>query len=324
MTGEPVLDVVNVTKVYRGGVRANVDISLQVHAGEVFGLLGHNGAGKTTLLSQVVGLLRPTSGTIHICGRDAVADPAHARRVCSMQPQTKAPLDGVTPREAIELMARIRGATRREARRRTDELITALDIGAWADTRGDRLSGGVQRLTAFAMAAARPGRLVMFDEPTNDVDPVRRRLLWRQVRALADDGAAVLLVTHNVIEAERAVDRLAILDHGRVVVQGTPSELRGGQSDQLRLEAAAVSPDVARELATAFDGGQAVALGRRMVVPVDADRLAAALRWAREQQAVGRIDEFSFTPVSLEDIYIRVVGQPAEPNQESDDAVLAP
>jgi ABC-2 type transport system ATP-binding protein len=324
VSAAPVLDIENVTKDYHKKVRANDDISLQVVAGEVYGLLGHNGAGKTTLLNQVVGLAKPTRGEIRIDGRDAVADPALARRVCSMQPQSQAPLDGLTTKEAIELMARIRGASRRDARRRTSDLIAALDIGAWADTKGEKLSGGVQRLTAFAMAAAEPGRLVMFDEPTNDVDPARRRLLWAQVRALGDRGCAVLLVTHNVIEAERAVDRLAILDRGRVVVHGTPAELKGDHAHQLRLEAAAVSQMVARELAHEFDNARsAVAVGRRMIAPVAADDCATALQWAQRQQQEGRIDEFSFNPVSLEDIYLRLVGAAERNPDGADDALLA-
>jgi ABC-2 type transport system ATP-binding protein len=216
-------------------VRANDDISIEVPAGQVFGLLGHNGAGKTTLLYQVAGLLRPSSGSIHIDGVDAVAHPAKARQACSLQPQSQAPLDGVTPRQAIEIMARIRGANRHRARQRAAELIAGLDLGQWADTVGERPSGGVRRLTAFGMAAAEPGRIVMLDEPTNDVDPVRRRLLWDQIRALGRAGSAVLLVTHNVLEAERSVERLAILHNGRILAEGTPAQLRErhGAADSL-------------------------------------------------------------------------------------------
>jgi ABC-2 type transport system ATP-binding protein len=325
MTGPPVLDIDGVTKVYRKGVRANEQISLQVPAGEVFGLLGHNGAGKTTLLNQVIGTARPTSGSVRILGQDAVADPAMARRTCSMQPQSQAPLDGVSPREAIELMARIRGTDRAQARRRAAELIESLDIGEWANARGDKLSGGVRRLTAFAMAAAEPGRLVMLDEPTNDVDPVRRRLLWAQIRDLASRGCAVLLVTHNVLEAGRAVDRLAILDGGRVVVQGTPAELRGDHAEHLRFETVAVTPEIAAALAAEFSGVEpAVVAGRRVMVPIRADKCPAALTWAQERQRDGRVDEFSFNPVSLEDIYIRLVGSGTNGNaEEAADASLA-
>ncbi|HEX6194347.1 MAG TPA: ABC transporter ATP-binding protein [Jiangellaceae bacterium] len=322
----PVLEIEHLTKDYRKGVRANDDITLQVGAGEVFGLLGHNGAGKTTLLNQVIGIAKPTSGTIRIDGRDAVADPVMARDACSMQPQTQAPLDGVSPREAIELMARLRGADRRRAKRRTAELIEVLDIQAWQDAKGERLSGGVQRLTAFAMAAAEPGRLVMFDEPTNDVDPVRRRMLWAEVRKLADQGCAVVLVTHNVVEAERAVDRLAILDHGRVVDQGTPSQLRGDHANKLRFEVTCTSAGAAAGLAERFTGIEpAVSTGRRMMVPIWADDCPAALTWAQDEQRAGNVDEFSFTPVSLEDIYIRLVGPEGNGNTEEvgDEALVA-
>jgi ABC-2 type transport system ATP-binding protein len=318
------LEVDHVTKVYRKGARANDDITLHVAEGEVFGLLGHNGAGKTTLINQVIGIAKPTAGQIRILGADAVADPVMARRMCSMQPQTQAPIDGVSPREAIELMARIRGADRGRARHRTSELIEALDIGAWATAKGDKLSGGVRRLTAFAMAAVEAGRVVLFDEPTNDVDPVRRRLLWQQVRALADDGCAVVLVTHNVLEAERAVDRLAILDAGRVIAEGTPTSLRGDHGGRLRFELTAITEDVARELAAeAIAAEPAAVAGRRAMVPIDPDDCPAMLSWAQQLQRAGRIDEFSVNPVSLEDVYVRLVGpEPTDETEEAGDASL--
>ena len=201
------VQIEELTKVYRTGTRANDGISLAVAEGEVFGLLGHNGAGKTTLVNQVIGLLRPTSGSIRVDGRDLVADPGLARRLCSFQAQAHVPIDGLTPRQAIDLLGQLRGGSQGDVRRRRELLVDALDIGEWLDVDAASLSGGVKRLVAFAMAAVWPGRVVMLDEPTNDVDPLRRRLLWQQVRRLADDGAAVLLVTHNVIEAERSVDQ---------------------------------------------------------------------------------------------------------------------
>lgn len=320
------LQIEHLTKDYNKGVRANNDISLEVDAGQVFGLLGHNGAGKSTLLNQVIGLAKPTAGSIRIDGMDAVADPAMARRVCSLQPQTQAPLDGLTPRQAIELMARIRGADRHRARKRAVELLLTLDLEEWADTVADKLSGGVRRLTAFCMAVAEPGKLVMLDEPTNDVDPVRRRLLWRQIRAVADAGHSVLLVTHNVIEAERAVEHLVILDAGRVVASGTPSELRGDQSDRLRLEITAPDRDSVTQLVEQVVGNQPAGVeppvvdGRRAIISIAADTATAALAWAQHEQATGRIDEFQVTPVSLEDVYIRRVGSQAA--KESNDASL--
>jgi ABC-type multidrug transport system ATPase subunit len=133
------------------------------------------------------------------------------------------------PRQAIEIVGRIRGASRRDVRRRTGGLLAALDIEEWADRPGEQLSGGVRRLTAFCMSIVEPGRLVMLDEPTNDVDPVRRRLLWDQVRNLARDGYGVVLVTDNVAETKRAIDRIAVLNHGRIAAAGTPAALATGQ-----------------------------------------------------------------------------------------------
>lgn len=158
-------------------VQANAGVDLRVAAGQVVGLLGHNGAGKTTLVNQVVGLTRPDSGSVTVCGVDAVARPDQARRLVSVQAQANVPITGLTPSRAIELVGRIRGADATTARSRTVELLEALDLLPWAHTPAQKVSGGVARLTAFAMTAVAPGRLVVLDEPTNDVDPMRRRLL---------------------------------------------------------------------------------------------------------------------------------------------------
>lgn len=213
-------------KRYRRGPLVNDDVHLEVPAGEVHGLLGHNGAGKTTLANQVIGLTRPTSGRIFLAGRDAVANPAYARRVCAVQPQFQVPLRGVTPAQAIETVGRIRGASRADARREATALLGALKIEKWAKVPGQLLSGGTARLTSFCMAIAGPSRLVILDEPSNDVDVARRRLLWRQIRAVAEAGRAVLVITHSVDDVERCADRLTILDRGRVVAVGTPTEIR--------------------------------------------------------------------------------------------------
>ncbi len=300
------LEISELTKVYRTGTRANDGITLAIGEGEVFGLLGHNGAGKTTLVNQVVGLLRPTSGSILIDGRDMVADPGLARRLCSFQAQAQVPIDGLTPRQAIELLGQLRGLSRAEVRRRREKLVGALDLDEWLDVDSARLSGGVKRLVAFSMAAVAPGRLVMLDEPTNDVDPLRRRLMWRQVRTLADHGAAVLLVTHNVIEAERSVDRLAILDEGRVIAEGTPAELKGRLGAALRLELV-LGPDPVDLPASPF-GLSAVPAGNRLMVGVPTDAAGPAVAWAETLKAAGAIEEFTLGPATLEDVYVALVG----------------
>ncbi len=299
------LEIQDLTKVYRTGTRANDGISLEVAEGEVFGLLGHNGAGKTTLVNQVVGLLKPSSGTIRIDGRDMVANPGLARQLCSFQAQAQVPIDGLTPRQAIDLLGQLRGGSRKDVQAARNRLVEALDLEEWLDTDAARLSGGVKRLVAFAMAAVMPGRLVMLDEPTNDVDPVRRRMLWRQVRHLADHGAAVLLVTHNVIEAERSVDRLAILDEGRVIAEGTPAELKARLGAALRLELV-LDADTATPPTSPF-GMSAVQVGNRLMVGVPIEGAGEAVSWAESLQNAHAVDEFTLGPATLEDVYVALV-----------------
>jgi ABC-2 type transport system ATP-binding protein len=305
------LEVDAVTKLYRGGVLANDGISLSIEAGEVFGLLGPNGAGKTTLISQILGLAKPTSGTITIDGVDVVRTPAFSRQACSYQPQTGSPVQGLSPREAITLAGRLRGGERAAVNQRCAELIAGLELGEW-ENKITPLSGGVNRLVGYSMAAVVPGRIVILDEPTNDVDPLRRKLLWEQVRGLADAGAAVLLVTHNVLEAERCVDRLAIVDHGRVLAQGTPASMKADLHASLRLELV-LEPGAPAPVVFPF--GTPVAAGRRLFMDIGLDDAGAAVAWAKQLTDDKTVAEFFLGAASLEDVYVRSV--------RSDDEVSA-
>jgi len=319
MESETVLRVRSLTKKYRGrrGVLANDAIDLEVRSGEVLGLLGHNGAGKTTLVNQLVGLVRPDSGQITLGGIDAIANPHVARTLASIQAQANVPITGLTPRVAIELVGRIRGGSRPVIQARTRVLIDALDIGQWADTPAQKVSGGIARLTAFCMTAVEPGRLVVLDEPTNDVDPVRRRLLWDAIRALADNGAGVLLVTHNVREAERVVDRLVILNRGAVIASDTPAGLTATRGDVLTIEL-----DLTHEADVAWPA-RVMGAGRsrlRATATLHSDDASETVRWAQAQVGRGVIERYALTPASLEDAYIALAGT----EHTHDDAVVAP
>ena len=308
------LDVAGVTKVYKGGLKANDEVTLAIDTGEVFGLLGPNGAGKTTLIGQILGLLVPTSGTITIDGVDVVRRPIVAREACSYQPQANVPIDGLTPLQAIELAGRIRGGEPAAVRRRAHDLIEALDLTEW-ESKAIQLSGGVSRLVAFCMAAAQPGRIVILDEPTNDVDPLRRKLLWSIVRSLADNGSAVLLVTHNVLEAERCVDRLAIIDGGRVVGSGTPASLKGDLGSWLHLELF-IEPGAQAPDAPPFFERPTMA-GRRLIGEIAAESVSDAVAWATALRSAGTAEEFSIGPATLEDVYVRHVGSTHDAHEEA-------
>jgi ABC-2 type transport system ATP-binding protein len=303
------LEIEHVCKTYKGGVVANDDVTLEVAAGEVFGLLGPNGAGKTTLVAQILGLTVPTSGQIRIGGVDVVARPGVARSSCSYQPQTSVPIDGLTPMQAIGFAGRIHGGKKADVSKRARGLIDALDLGEW-EGKAIPLSGGVQRLVAFCMAAVVPGRIVILDEPTNDVDPLRRKYLWDQVRAMADGGSAVLLVTHNVLEAERCVDRLGILDGGRVVGTGTPAALKSSIGGALHLELVLEAGHVRPDAPSFFE--RPALVGRRLVGEVETNSVSDAVAWATQMQRSGIAEEFSIGPATLEDVYIRHVASPEE------------
>ncbi len=290
-----------------GDVVANDGISIRVQPGEVFGLLGPNGAGKTTLVNQVVGLLRPTAGSIHLGDVDLVAHPAAAREFCSYLPQGEPPLHSINAKFAVELVARVRGADRKQARERASALFSALELDEWTGMMGDNLSGGMKRLFGFVMAAVAPGRVMILDEPTNDVDPLRRRLMWRELRRIAAGGTAVILVTHNVLEAEHSVDRLAVIDHGRVIAQGTPATLKADGRDRLRFSVA-LDPLAEAPPLPPFALSNA-RVGRRMLFTIAEGDAGIAMDWARALIESGVGEEYQLGATTLEDTYVRLVGR---------------
>jgi ABC-2 type transport system ATP-binding protein len=302
------LEIKNLKKVYKRKVIANDDISLSVDEGEIFGLLGPNGAGKTTLVNQVIGLTVPTSGSITISGVDVVANPDYARQACSFQAQVQAPISGLTALQAIEMVGRIRGGKAIDVHRRAMELIEKLELGEWQKVLGLTISGGVRRLVAFCMAAVTPGRLVILDEPTNDVDPLRRRAIWQEVQELAKRGSAVLLVTHNILEAERVVDRLAIIDLGKVQGMGTPASLKESEGEAMRLELI-LEPDAVQPVLPEYIK-QPLIVNRRILGNISPEFITPAMAWARGLKDAGNIEEYSLGPSTLEDVYIRLVKNP--------------
>ena len=210
-------------------------------------------------------------------------------------------------REAIELVGRIRGGDRRSVRARTAELLETLDLEEWAGTIGMKLSGGVKRLAGFAMAIVWPTRLVILDEPTNDIDPLRRRRLWQLIRRLGSEGTAVLLVTHNVLEAEQVVDRLAVIDGGRILEQGTPAFMKREDRDHLRLQLSLVPGSQAPELPSFTL--RHTQLSRRLHLVIDEHRASEAIVWAQAMTAAGGVEEYALAATTLEDVYIRLIGR---------------
>lgn len=311
-----ILDVNGLTKIFPGPNRtqvvANDRLSFQIGEGEILGLLGHNGAGKTTIVNQILGLVTPTEGEIALLGKSVISSPMHARAICSVQPQSQVSLGFLTPTQAVTLMGKMRAGSKFDPKR-MKMLFDMLDMGEWAHQEGQKLSGGIRRLTAFCMAVITPGKLVILDEPTNDVDPVRRRYLWQAIREITRDGTSVILVTHNVVEAEKAVDRIAILDQGKFLAQGTPSAIKSAVSDRMRLEIRLI-----KELADSdLPNWAPIAYrnGSQMLCSLHPSSAPLAIRWATEQVDQGLILDYSLSPMTMEDVYIELTAGKEKSNE---------
>lgn len=224
--GSAALRVDGLTKIYADGTRALDDLSIRVPAGCFFGLLGPNGAGKTTLLGAVAGLVRVPTKTIFVFGRDAVREAGRARLLVGLAPQ-EVHLDRfLTARELLVYHCRYFGMPKQLASERADELLDAFDLRTKANTKANRLSGGMRRRLLIARALAHRPRLVILDEPTAGVDLELRHELWQYLRRLHRyEDTTVVLTTHYLEEAEQLCERIAFIRSGRIIGEGAASEL---------------------------------------------------------------------------------------------------
>jgi ABC-2 type transport system ATP-binding protein len=217
-------------KTFGTGSRHPVDavngVSFELAAGEVLGVLGPNGAGKTTTVLMLTTLVRPTVGTATVAGHDVVADPAGARREfgAALQETGLDPLQ--TGRELLTRQCRLWGLSAVGARRRTESLLAQFGLDVVADRASRTYSGGLLRRLDVALALVHRPRVLFLDEPTAGLDPVSRRTVWEELRTLRSEGAAVLLTTQYLEEADALADRIVVIDHGAVVAGGTPEELK--------------------------------------------------------------------------------------------------
>jgi ABC-2 type transport system ATP-binding protein len=207
-------------KTYDGKVEAVRGVSLQIETGQCFGLLGPNGAGKTTTIEILEGLLAPTSGEVRIFGHTWNENPRQLREWIGISLQETRLSEKLNVRETVELFASFYSEPRP-----SDEVIAELELGEKADAWVGKLSGGQKQRLAVATALVGNPRILFLDEPTTGLDPQSRRQLWEIIRGFQKKGGTVLLTTHYMDEAERLCDRLAIVDHGQIIADGTPADL---------------------------------------------------------------------------------------------------
>jgi ABC-2 type transport system ATP-binding protein len=223
----PALRVTDLVKRYPTGVEALRSVSLEIEAGEFFGLLGPNGAGKSTLIHCSTGLAQPNSGDVRVFGHDAIEHYEQARLSVGLSPQ-ELNLDWfLTVEETLDYHGGYFGMPKRERRERSQELLETFSLTAKRDDRTRTLSGGMKRRLVLARALMHRPRLLILDEPTAGVDVELRLELWRYVQRINAEGTTILLTTHYLEEAERLCDRIAFINDGEIVAQGTSQELAG-------------------------------------------------------------------------------------------------
>jgi len=288
------------------------DVTLQIPTGRVYGLIGRNGAGKTTFVRIASTQLALTSGSLEVLGYDVRTQAREIRARIACVPQEARPLYFLNTEEVVYLYLKMRGMDPVEARRRTRDALEELSLTEYAKKLVARLSGGLRRRTLCAMVLASDAEVLFLDEPTTGLDPLARREVWEAVRRTIREHRTILLTTHYLDEAEALSSRLALIEKGRVRLEGSPEELRARVRYPYRVT---VQDPFPREELDSY-GRVADIEGGHMVFAREADARDLALK------ALERGVRVSMGPVSLEDIFLEIVGksidQDALPTEEAE------
>ena len=319
----PVLLVEGLVKTYPGTrktppVEAVRGLTFSVEQGEAFGLLGPNGAGKSTTLGCMTTLVRPTAGRVLVDGLDVVEHPGEAKRRIAVVPQTRNLDRDLSVREVLTYHGRYFGLPAAEREARADRLLAEMQLTEKKDAKPLTLSGGLQQRAMIARALMHDPKVLLLDEPTTGLDPQSRRMLWDTLRALHARGITLILTTHYMEEADRLCERLAIIDHGRILTMDTPAALKralpGGQILEVSTRTPTplgprlgAIPGVLR--VEGMDGGfhdDGLERLRLFVDPADGllDRVLRAIR-----EGGADLEHVSLNAPSLEDVYIHLTGK---------------
>jgi ABC-2 type transport system ATP-binding protein len=295
-----------------GQVEAVRGIDLAVKPREIFGFLGPNGAGKSTTLRILATLLAADAGEVLISGFDVRRKPADVRRKIGYVSQAGGADPQATGREELLLQARLHGMDRRAAAARSEELIRSLGLLEIVERFVKTYSGGQRRKLDIAIGMVHRPEILFLDEPTTGLDPVSRTQLWTQIRLLRDQGTTVFLTTHYMEEADALCDRIAIIDHGRICMEGTPGDLKGGIQGDILSFAVNHVPDAPEAALAALDGlefireAKSEAGNLRLVVSRGGEALPVVLR-RLESRGVG-VSNITLSRPSLDDVFLRATG----------------
>lgn len=306
------------SKQYAEGPHVLRDVSFEIPPGTIFGYLGRNGAGKSTTVRILATLTLPTGGSAAVGGFDVTSDPREVRRRIGVTMQDAALDDHATARQHLRLLAGLWGMDRRTASSRVDVLLDAFGLHDAADRRIQTFSGGMKRRLDIATALLTEPRYLYLDEPTTGLDPQSRRALWEQIARLRDGGAAILLTTQYLEEAQELADVVGVLDAGRLVATGSPDHLRR-QESRTTVRLAPRDPRRADDLAAVIGSHRDVTVSgagaRDLVVELPTEggavRVAALLDRIRESRI--ELDSLQVAEPTLEDAYLRLTGAGMSP-----------
>jgi ABC-2 type transport system ATP-binding protein len=299
--------------------RAVDGVSLEVPAGSIYGLLGPNGAGKTTAVRILTTLLRPDGGSARVEGLDVVKDAAALRERIGLAGQYAAVDESLTGRENLELFGRLYGMSKRDSRQRANELLVRFELGDAGHRLVGTYSGGMRRRLDLAGALVARPPVLFLDEPTTGLDPRSRLGLWQTIEDRVSQGATVLLTTQYLDEADRLADQIAVIDHGKVIAEGTAAELKdrvGGDRLEVTLEDQSQAEAASRALATVVDGEPELRDGVLLAAVSRRDgTVANALR--RLDEAGIQVGDLVLRRPSLDDVFLSLTGHEAVHEEEA-------
>lgn len=316
----PAIEAEGLTR-YFGKVKAVCNINLMVNAGEVFCILGPNGAGKTTTIRMLATLLSPTSGTARIFGHDIMGERSTIRHLVSLTGQFASVDEDLTGWENLMLLSQLLGYSYKQARERSRELLEGFALDEAAHRQVKKYSGGMRkRLDIAASIVVRP-RLIFLDEPTTGLDPRSRNQVWEVVRAMVAQGTTVLLTTQYLEEADQLADRIALIDHGRVIARGTPSQLKtslGKSMLRIQLEDRMTANQARIILQEDLQAEVEMdASGQHLRVVIKDASQASTEVHRLAQKGVGMVG-FSLGQPSLDEVFLALTGS-AEPGPDQQD-----
>ena len=305
-----------------GDVAAVDGVDLAVRTGSVYGVLGPNGAGKTTTIRMLATLIKPDSGSAKVLGHDIVTEADKVRSSISLTGQLASVDEDLTGVENLVLLGRLFGFSRADARARAEELLGAFGLSDAAGRLVKNYSGGMRRRLDIAASIVVTPQVMFLDEPTTGLDPRSRNQVWQIIRALAAEGTTILLCTQYLDEADQLADGIAVIDHGRVIAEGTPGQLKasvGTGTLRIRLLDPEQRPQAEALLAPEFETLELAPDPAALAAPnADPSRAAEALA-ALNRAGIG-VADFSLGQPSLDEVFLALTGHPAEDQERDEDS----